>query len=142
MADPMRRINVFVGRWELIVDHRAFGSDVRGVATFVWREGVLLEQRLVVDHPGFRNALLIIGGDDQTELFNVCYSDDRGKQRIYQMSVEGGVWRLWRQTPKVRQRFVGAFSADHDQIEGVWEVSRDGGETWDLDFRMRYRRLE
>lgn len=141
MADPMRRLNVFIGRWELIVDHRAFGHDVRGVASCVWRDGVLLEQRLVVDHPGFRNALLIIGGDDQSERFNVCYSDDRGKQRIYQMSIDGEMWRLWRETPKTRQRFTGAFTADHDQIQGMWEFSRDG-ETWDLDFRLRYRRLE
>lgn len=141
MSDPMRKLDILVGRWELTVDHRAFGTDVRGVTTFVWHDGVFLEQSMVVDHPDFTNGLLIIGADDQTEMFSVCYADDRGTLRIYRMAVDGGVWRIWRDTPDYSQRFTGTFTADHDQIDGLWELSRDEGRTWAHDFRLTYRRI-
>ncbi|GAB3449915.1 hypothetical protein [Actinophytocola sediminis] len=140
MPDPMRRLNILVGRWEVILDHHALGHDVRGATTFEWLDGVYLEQRLVVDHPGFMNGMLIIGGDDQTGLFSVCYADDRGTRRIYQMSVEDDVWRLWREGTDFAHRFTGTFNAVRDVIDGVWERSTDG-ETWDFDFRLTYRRL-
>lgn len=139
MPDPMRRLDVLVGRWKLILDHSALGGDVRGVTTFEWLDGVYLRQRVVVDHPEVINGELVIGADDQTGLFSVCYSDDLGNRRIYQMSVNGPVWRLWREAPHFAQRFTGTFSDDLDMIDGLWELNSDG-RTWNHDYRLTYRR--
>ena len=55
------------------------------------------------------------------------YFDSRGVARVYKMSVEEGVWKLWRDEPDFSpldfsQRFTGTFSADGTTIAGRWEI--------------------
>ena len=38
------------------------------------------------------------------------------------------------------QRWLGAFSADRETIQGRWEKSPDGRD-WELDFELSYRRV-
>ena len=62
------------------------------------------------------------------------------------MSVEEGVWKLWRDEPDFSrldfsQRFTGTFCADGREIVGRWEICHDGT-TWEHDFDLSYARAK
>ena len=81
----------------------------------------------------------IIGLDDTHEHCSMLYADGRGVRRVYQLTVEDGVWRIWRDAPGFHQRFTGTFGDGGATITGAWESSRDGAE-WAHDFEVRYTR--
>src|SRR6266568_9580520 len=119
----------------------------RGRTSFEWLEdGAFLVQRANSEPalPGtppewIANSpfplVTIIGLDESMETFCELYSDARGVRRIYQMSLNDGVWKMWRDAPGFWQRFSGAFSADGNTISGGWEGSRDGS-NWQADFDL------
>jgi hypothetical protein len=68
------------------------------------------------------------------------YTDDRDVQRIYEMSLDARVWRLWRNGAPFSQRFTGTFSDDGRTITGRWEIAEDGT-TWKTDFDLIYTKV-
>lgn len=61
------------------------------------------------------------------------------------MTFEGGLWTLLRDaadsTPlSFSQRFTGRLDDTGRTIAGRWETSHDGGETWEHDFELTYRK--
>ena len=85
----------------------------------------------------------VIGADPESEGgFLQHYFDSRGVARVYKMSFEDGVWKLWRDEPdfsplEFSQRFTGTFSDDGKTIAGTWEIAHDG-KTWEHDFDLTY----
>ena len=69
----------------------------------------------------------------------MLYADERGVARIYQMSLEGGVWKMWRDSQAFSQRMTGTFSADGNTILVHGELSRDGSH-WEQDLDVTYTR--
>jgi hypothetical protein len=73
--------------------------------------------------------------------FRQHYFDSRGVHRVYEMRLEDGTWRLWRDaTNPFPQRFTGTFSEGGDLITARWEKAEDGS-TWTTDFDLTYKRL-
>ena len=62
-----------------------------------------------------------------------------GVHRIYQVSLSGKIWRMWRHSPGFSQTFEGRLSGDGNTIEGLWKLSRDDT-TWDHDLAITFRR--
>jgi hypothetical protein len=62
----------------------------------------------------------------------MLYSDERGVSRIYQMSLEGGVWRMWRESPGFSQRVTGTLSSNGNTMSCHGELSHDGSH-WEQD---------
>jgi hypothetical protein len=58
--------------------------------------------------------------------------------RVYQMSMEGGVWRMWRDHPGFSQRWTGTFDDGGDAIRVRTELQQDG--PWTPDLQATYRR--
>jgi hypothetical protein len=56
------------------------------------------------------------------------------------MSLEGGMWRIWRDAPGFCQRYTGTVNAAGGSIRGAWEKSADGS-VWEKDFDMHYTRV-
>jgi len=139
------RLDVLIGQWQMEASFEAgfFGPGAppvtgRGRTTFEWLEGrFFLTQRFVNEHPAAPSGITIIrtGADPQT--FEQHYYDSRGVARVYQMSMDGGVWRLWREAPGFWQRYTGQISGDGTTIKGAWEASADGRE-WRHDFALTY----
>jgi len=69
----------------------------------------------------------------------MLYSDERGVARIYQMSLEGGVWKMWRDSPGFSQRVTGTISSDGNTITCHGELSYDGS-NWEQDLDVTYTR--
>jgi hypothetical protein len=138
--DPLRPL---AGRWEMEVrwseeTHKLIGgpASVRSPATFTWIE----DGCFLVHHMGGHGspaARWIIGVAETSGEFVVLYADARGVSRIYQMSLAGDAWRIWRDSPGFHQRFIGQLSQDRRTIEARWEKSSDG-RTWVLDFELTY----
>lgn len=129
-----------VGEWETEGRHPLFASMVPGHASFEWLEGeALLRWHSAFEQPGPPRGFSVIGQDDTLGTCQILYSDERGVSRIYEMSLEDGLWRFWRNAPGFPQRFTGVFSEDGNTITSHGEFSRDGS-TWEPDLDVIYRK--
>ncbi len=137
---PLKQFEILVGEWTMVGTHPAFPSAAHGHSSFEW----LMEEALLLWHfdwerPGPPSALSVIGHDDAVQTCSILYADERGVARIYQMSLEGGVWKMWRDTPGFSQRITGTFSEDGNTITSQGELSRDSS-TWEQDLDVTYTR--
>jgi hypothetical protein len=141
-------LTALVGEWQMeaTFDAGFLGPGTpavtgRGRTTFDWVEGeFFLLQRFTAEHPDAPGGIAVIGADTAAGTLTQHYYDSRGVERVYGMSIEGGVWKLWRDAPGFCQRFAGTLSGDGGTIEGAWEASPDGAQ-WTHDFRLTYRKL-
>lgn len=123
--------------------HKLVGgpATVHGTTRFEWIE----DGRFLLQHQGATDgppeARWLMGRDETSGEYSILYADVRGVSRIYHMSLEDRVWRIWRNAPGFNQRFEGRFSVDVRSIEAHWERSEDG-ETWSLDFDVVYTRAD
>jgi hypothetical protein len=144
----LARLEPFVGEWSVHPDFAQEDSgDVRARTVFEWiLDRQFLVQRTEVDHPDAPDSHGIVALDDDGERLTQHFFDSRGVVRLYAMTFADGVWTLLRDkadfTPLAfAQRFHGEFSDDRDTIDGRWEISHDGGATWELDFGITFRRV-
>jgi hypothetical protein len=91
-------------------------------------------------HYEFGLSHWIIGRDDPSGEYTVLYSDDRQVSRVYKMTFGGGVWKIWRNTPKFHQRFEARLSRDGRNIKAYWDRSVDG-KKWIHDFDIKYSKI-
>lgn len=92
--------------------------------TALWQ--FFLTQRFVSEHPAAPSGIAIIGAE--SESFTQHYYDSRGIARVYQMSLDDRVWKVWREAPGFWQRYTGVISDDGSTIKGAWEGPADGRE--------------
>jgi hypothetical protein len=149
----LKELEVLVGEWTM----RAGPPEGEpwpgeGRLSFEWIEGGgFLVQRWTVDLPEAPNGVALIGvGDNPVPVeegesadgYKQHYFDSRGVHRVYEMSLEGRTWRLWRDGPGfVPQRFTGEISEDGKMIAGRWEIAEDG-ENFETDFDLTYTKVE
>ncbi len=138
----LKQFDILIGEWNMVGTHPSFPSAVQGHSTFEWlTEGALLVWHFDWERPGPPSAISVIGHDDAVETCSMLYSDERGVARIYQMSLEGGVWKMWRDSPGFSQRMTGTFSDDGNTISSHGELSRDGSH-WEQDLNVTYTRKQ
>lgn len=139
-TSSLKQLDSLVGEWTMVGTHPAFTSAAHGHSSFEWlREGALLVWHFEWERPGPPSALSVIGHDDSVEMCSMLYADERGVARVYQMSLEGGVWKMWRDAPDFSQRMTGTFSEDGNTIIVQGELSRDGAQ-WEQDLGVTYTR--
>ena len=138
MSD-LSNLEILVGEWSA---HVAGFDDVEARTTFEWLEGGgFLIERSTVDRPEFPNGVCVIGATGEGGGLQQHYFDSRGVARVYEMTLDDGVWTLYRAGPDWPQRFVGEFSEDGDTITGRWERGTEPGAPLELDFELNYHRL-
>jgi hypothetical protein len=136
----LKQFEILIGEWDTVGTHPALPSPVHGHSTFSWfMENALLLWHFNWEPPTPPNAVSVIGRDDSIEACSVLYSDERGVSRIYQMSLENGVWKMWRDSEGFSQRMTGTFSDDGNTINWYGELSRDGV-NWEQDLNVTYTR--
>lgn len=137
------RLEALVGEWTMQAGPSG-GSPWPGGGrvSFQWLENTsLLIQRWHIDVPEAPDGVAVIGCDGKSDGYQQLYTDERDVQRIYQMSLADGTWKLWRHGEPFSQRFTGTFSEDGETITGRWEIA-DDGETWKIDFDLTYTRVQ
>jgi hypothetical protein len=144
----VEELGALVGEWDVsaIVDGQAM-SVTRQTFELI-ENGSFLVHRSEVERlddlwkgaaPEWTRA--VIGRDDRSARYGYLYADARGVRRVYEMSFEDDLWRIWgRAGEAFFQRFVGRLSDDGNAIAARWERSADA-ETWDLDFELAYARV-
>jgi hypothetical protein len=141
-AAARERLEALVGEWTM--EAAPPGGPPwpgGGRVTFEWLEGApLLIERWQVDMPEAPNGIAVIGCDGMSGTYYQLYTDERDVQRIYEMSLDDGVWKLWRDGEPFSQRFTGRFSEDGTTIAGRWEIAEDR-KNWRTDFDLTYTRV-
>jgi hypothetical protein len=133
-------LDALVGSWTTVARHPAFPDEIPGRVAFEWLEGGrFLIQRSESDHPDAPDGISIVGAMGGGPELSMYYFDSRGVHRVYGLSMDGGVLRIWRDHPGFSQRFTGTLEDGGDTIAGQWELSRDG-ETWADDLEITFRR--
>jgi hypothetical protein len=141
-----KRLEPFLGEWTMQVAFPGASPLTGGRVVFEWMAGErFLIERWDVPVPEAPDGLAIIGFDEGRGTFLQHYFDSRGIARVYEMSLEDGVWKLWRDSPDFSpldfaQRYTGTFSDDGKSIVGRWEIAHDGS-TWEHDFDLTYIRI-
>ena len=135
-------LDVLVGEWtQEVTGH----GDPTGTIAFEWSlGGAYLLQRSTLPSP-FPDSFSVIEYDESVAEFRLHYFDSRGVARVYMMTFSGSDWTLLRTEADFSelafaQRYVGTIADDGRSVEGRWEKSHDGGETWELDFGLRFER--
>jgi len=146
----LARLQPFVGEWVIEARFSFTSGPINGHRTFAWElGGQFLTERSTTDHPAAPDSVALVSvaesGDGHEYVQH--YFDSRGVVRVYRMTLREGEWTLVRDradfTPiSFAQRYTGAFSADGLRIAGSWEMSHDGGRTWEHDFDLTYRRVQ
>jgi hypothetical protein len=137
----MQAFEPLLGAWTTEAMLPGGDAVVHGEMTVEWLEGGgYLIQRSWMEDPVFPRGVTVIGPDQTGERIVQHYFDSRGVARIYDISLENGVLRLWRDDPDFAQRFTGRFTDDGSAIEGAWERRDDGDDPWVHDFAVTYRR--
>lgn len=143
----MKRLEFFIGTWAIKVFHPQLQPvPIMGKTSFEWLDGHYIIQRSQIGKPEFPSSIIIYDWDDEKGQYVQHYFDSRGVKRLYEMSFEGGVWKLWRTEPDFspldfHQRFSGNVNRAEDLIEGSWEQSA-GGVHWEHDFSLIYKKRE
>jgi len=120
--------------------------DVGARVTFEWMgDKAFMVERWTVPIPEAPNGLAVIGWDHGRGTFLQHYFDTRGVARVYEMTFEGGVWKMERKKEDFSpfafsQRFTGTFANDGKRIDGTWEIAKDH-KRWEKDFDLIYMRI-
>jgi hypothetical protein len=146
-GESLEALERFIGEWSLVAAFKDVPpADAGARVTFEWLSGnTFLIERWEVPIPEAPDGIAIIGADPDSEgNYLQHYFDSRGVARVYRMSFDSGVWKLWREEADFSpldfsQRFTGTFSDDGNTIVGAWEICHDGA-TWEHDFDLTYIR--
>lgn len=137
----LKQFEALIGQWTTVGTHPMIPNDVHGQSTFEWlKDGALLVWRFEWE-PGqpVPSAYSIIGHDDEGGPGTMLYTDVRGVARIYKMTLDDGVWKMWRESADFAQRMTGTFSADGQTITWQGEMQRKGA-AWEPDLRVVFTR--
>ena len=140
----LQALEPLLGDWKMAASFDGMPADAAATVSFQWMTGGrFLIERWEISVPEAPDGIAIIGPDPEREgNYLQHYFDTRGVARVYKMSLEDGVWKLWRDQPDFSpldfsQRFTGTLSEDGDTIAGAWEICHDG-KTWEHDFDLTY----
>lgn len=142
----LKPLEGLIGVWEMVLSNASFlpGSSVpvKGPpVSFSWGEdGAFLVWRMGDKALGPPQALWLIHRDEAVPTYTVLYYDARHVSRVYQMSFEEQVWKMWREAPGFWQRYEGRMSQDGQTITARWEKSSDG-RVWEQDFDVTYTKV-
>ncbi len=137
----LKDLEILVGEWDTAGFHPGIPYPVRGHSSFGWLEGgAIFFWRSSYERDLPPSGIAFVGRDDAGANYCMLYYDQRGISRVYQMSLEGKIWRLWRDSPGFFQRMTGTFSDDLNSVSVHGEKSSDGS-NWEQDLDLTYTRV-
>jgi len=133
----------FIGVWTTVGHHSMMpGVTLHGRTAFEWHEGgAFLCVRSEIEEPGIPSGIAVIGSDDEQGALTMLYFDERSVSRRYEVAMDDGVLRWWRNAPGFSQRFVLTMAPDGNTLRGVSELSKDDA-TWEQDLELTYTRAK
>jgi hypothetical protein len=130
-----------VGEWNAEATHPLFEHLMKGKIIFDWIEGnSFLLMTSDWEKSKIPNNRSIIGYDKSSNAYVMLYSDERNVLRIYEMTFNDGIWKLWRNSPGFSQRFSGTFKDNNNKFSGTWELCEDDI-SWKKDLEVTYTKV-
>jgi hypothetical protein len=127
-----------IGTWDSEAKHVLFDEVVSGTVTYEWLEGGhFIVQRSHNEHELFPDAICVIGAPETGDGLVMEYFDSRGVRRTYDIALEDGVLRIWRDAPGFDQRMSATLGPD--SYEALYELAESPGD-WKDDLNVTYRR--
>jgi hypothetical protein len=137
----LERIGVLVGDWKLTLTDSWFlesrDEEQRGRAIGRWLDEGFIE--LTAELNGVPTWHFVFGKNDADGGLVALYHDPRPASRKFDVTIDRDELTLLRRDPDFHQRFVAALTPD--RIDGRWDASEDGGQTWRKDFDLVFERL-
>ncbi|HEX8677723.1 MAG TPA: hypothetical protein VF700_10915 [Segetibacter sp.] len=93
-----------------------------------------------IDQEGFPTGIAIFGSDDATGEHFMMYFDDRKVSRKYDVSLQDGVLKWWRNAPGFSQRYSWTITDNGNTLIGIGQLSKDGT-TWEKDLDLTFTRI-
>jgi hypothetical protein len=139
--DPaLAAFDALIGTWTTEGKHRLIDEVIHGTVTYEWLEGGrFLLERSHADDERIPDGLFVIGPPEDGDGLVAEYFDSRGVRRTYQVTVDDGVLRMWREAPGFDQRLTATLAAD--VYEGEFEYAETPGD-WQHDMKVIYRRRD
>jgi hypothetical protein len=137
--DPkLEPFEALIGTWDTESKHRLVDETVRGDVSYEWLEGGhFVVVRSHNDHDMFPDAICVIGVPEHGDDLLMEYFDSRGVRRTYNVTLEDGVLRTWRDQANFDQRATAELGPD--EFVMLTELAEQPGE-WIEDMRTTYRR--
>ena len=130
--------DVLIGTWTIEATHPLFDGVVHGSITWEWLEGGhYIVQRSRMEHELFPDGICVIGSPEDGDGLLMEYFDSRGVRRTYDIALDDGVLRIWRDQPGFDQR--AEAKVDREHFEMTYQLRREDGE-WKDDLHTVYRR--
>jgi hypothetical protein len=137
-SEALAPFAALIGTWDTESKHVALDEVVAGHWTFEWLRGghfVMLSSH--ADHPRLPDGLVIIGAPEEGDGLRAEYFDERGVRRTFEVAIEDGVLRWWRDAPGFDQRMTATL--DPHGFVGDFELATTPGE-WRHDMKVTFRR--
>lgn len=138
----LQPLSVLIGEWKTTGKHPMMpGIVLDSHTSFKWIEGgAFLIMYSSINHEQFPAGITIFGSDDMSEVFVMNYFDARKISRRYSSTLNGKVWKWWRDDPDFAQKFTGIISEDGNTIVAKGEMSKNGM-AWEGDLELIYTRI-
>lgn len=132
---------IFVGEWTITITNMWWLDDPTTVATGTarceWLGDTFL--RLTAELDGVPTWDFVFGRSDANDRFVVLYGDERGVQRVFDLTIDGDFWEMSRADPDFHQKILARVEGD--RMVGETDASDDDGATWRKDFDLIWERI-
>jgi hypothetical protein len=139
-AELERVAKIFLGDWTLTITNQWWLDDPTtitfGTAKCEWMGDSFI--RLQAEFGSEPTWDFVFGRNDARDEFVALYHDERGVQRVFQVTLDDGVWTMSRADPDFHQRLVGRVEGD--RMVGQADASEDLGTTWRKDLDVVFER--
>jgi hypothetical protein len=134
---------VLVGEWETVGTHPLVpNTTLHGHSSFKWIEGgAFLMWSSQIDKEGFPAGIAIFGSDDAAGEYFMMYFDERKVSRKYEVSLQDGILKWWRNAPGFSQQYTWTITNNGDTIVSKGQLSKDGT-TWEKDLEITFTRIK
>ena len=130
----MSNLDRLLGDWDIAMLHAETSEQITGRQAFEWCSRAFLLERWAYDHPDFPDAMAFLSEDEYH------YFDVRRVIRVFEQTIDDAGWSMIRLDDEFSQRQAVRFNGP-DAMAGTGERSVDGGQTWEHDFAIAYRRV-
>ncbi len=143
-SEQMQALDVLVGDWKITMTGAWFleslETEIHGTARFEWigsdRDAFLVMTSELNGEPAWD---YVIGRSDARDRFFALYHDERGVNRLFDMTFGGGEWTMLREDPDFHQRLVATVESDRVHMRA--DASEDAGQTWRKDLDLFFDRV-
>jgi hypothetical protein len=127
---------IFVGEWTVSITDQWWLDDpstvTTGSARCEWLGDSFL--RLEAELDGKPTWDFVFGRSDARDELVVLYNDERGVQRVFDLTINETAWEMSRRDPDFHQRLNGRLEGN--RMVGTADASEDEGTTWREDFDL------